>query len=42
MYTGFLSPHDAVRLGLLDGDDPAVAVLARLFAGPAPFMLDWF
>ncbi len=42
MYTGFLSPFDAVRLGLIDGDDPAVPVLARLFAGPAPFMYDWF
>jgi predicted acetyltransferase len=42
IYSGFLSPHDAARLGLLDGDDPAVPVLARLFSGPAPFMLDWF
>lgn len=42
MYSGFLSPFDAARLGLMDGDDPAVSVLARLFAGPAPFMLDWF
>ncbi len=42
IYTGFLSPFDAVRLGLMDADDPAVPVLARLFAGPAPFMLDWF
>jgi predicted acetyltransferase len=42
MYSGFLSPFDAVRLGLLDADDPAVPVLARLFAGPAPFMLDFF
>ena len=42
MYSGYLSPHDAARLGLIDGDDPAVPVLARLFAGPAPYMLDWF
>jgi predicted acetyltransferase len=42
MYTGLLSPYDAVRLGLLEGVDPAVPVLARLFAGPPPFMLDWF
>ncbi len=42
MYSGFLSPFDAARLGLTDRDDPAVPVLARLFAGPAPFMLDWF
>jgi predicted acetyltransferase len=42
IYSGYLAPHDAVRLGLLDADDPAVPVLARLFAGTAPFMLDWF
>ncbi|WP_410965235.1 sterol carrier protein domain-containing protein [Salmonella sp. SAL4435] len=42
IYSGFVSPYDAARLGLLDGDDPAVPVLARLFAGPAPFMYDWF
>ena len=42
MYSGFLSPFDAVRLGLMDADDPAVPVLARLFAGTAPYMLDWF
>jgi predicted acetyltransferase len=42
IYSGFVSPYDAARLGLLDGDDPALPVLAQLFAGPAPFMLDWF
>ncbi|MGH2635334.1 MAG: GNAT family N-acetyltransferase [Actinomycetota bacterium] len=42
MYSGFLSPFDAVRLGLVDGDDPSVPVLARLFAGPPPYMLDFF
>jgi predicted acetyltransferase len=42
MYSGYLSPFDAARIGLMDADDPAVPALARLFAGPAPFMLDWF
>ena len=42
MFTGYLSPFDAVRLGLLDADDPAVPFLAQLFTGPAPFMLDFF
>jgi predicted acetyltransferase len=42
MYTGFLSPHDAVRLGYLDADDPAVALLTDLFAGPVPWMYDFF
>jgi predicted acetyltransferase len=42
MYSGMLSPFDAVRLGLVKRDDPAVPFLARLFSGPAPFMLDFF
>ena len=42
MYSGFLSPFDAARLGIMDADDPAVPLLARLLAGPAPFMLDFF
>ena len=42
MYSGFLSPFDAVRLGVLEADDPAVPVLARLFAGPPPFMYEFF
>jgi predicted acetyltransferase len=42
MYTGYLSPFDAVRLGILDRDDPAVPVLAQLFAGPPPYLLDFF
>ena len=42
MFTGYLSPFDAARLGLVDAADPAVPFLARLFAGPAPFMLDFF
>lgn len=42
MYTGFLSPNDAVRLGYLDADDPAVALLTDLFAGPVPWMYDFF
>jgi predicted acetyltransferase len=42
MFSGYLSPFDAVRLGLLDGDDPSVPLLARLFSGPAPFILDFF
>jgi predicted acetyltransferase len=42
IYSGFVSPYDAARIGLLDPDDPALPVLARLFAGPAPLMYDWF
>ncbi len=42
MFSGHLSPFAAARLGLLEADDPAVPFLARLFAGPPPFMLDFF
>lgn len=42
MYTGFLAPSDAVRLGWLPPDDRIVPMLTALFSGPAPFMLDFF
>jgi hypothetical protein len=42
MYSGYLSPFDAVRLGLLDGEGPAAPFLARLFSGSAPWMHDFF
>ena len=37
MFSGYLRAHDAVRLGIIDGDDPAVAGFAELFAGPDPW-----
>ena len=37
MFSGYLRPHDAVRAGLMDGDDPAVEAFATLFAGPDPW-----
>jgi predicted acetyltransferase len=37
MFSGYLRAHDAVRLGLLDADDPAVPVFSDLFAGPDPW-----
>jgi hypothetical protein len=40
MYTGFLSPFDAVGLGLLEEDQ--APFLARLFGGPEPWMHDFF
>jgi len=40
MYSGFLSPFDAVALGLLDQEQ--APFLAALFAGPAPWMYDFF
>lgn len=42
MYTGFLAPADAVRLGWLAPEEPVVTFLSSLLAGPAPFMLDFF
>ena len=40
MYSGFLSPFDAVALGQLD--EAQAPFLARLFGGPAPWMHDFF
>ena len=37
MFSGYLRPQDAVRLGALDADDPAVGVLSDLLAGPDPW-----
>jgi hypothetical protein len=37
MFSGYLRPQDAVRVGLMDVDDPAVESFATLFAGPDPW-----
>ena len=37
MFTGFLRVPDAVRLGVLDRDDPAVPALVQLLSGPDPW-----
>jgi Predicted acetyltransferase involved in intracellular survival and related acetyltransferases len=37
IFTGYLRPHDAVRLGFLDAGDPAVEGLAMMLAGPDPW-----
>jgi predicted acetyltransferase len=42
MFTGFLSPDDAVRLGLLQEGDRSNSFLGNLLGGPAPWMYDWF
>lgn len=42
MFSGYLSAADAVRLGHLDRADPSVEALGQLFAGPAPWMPDFF
>jgi predicted acetyltransferase len=37
MFSGYLRVHDAVRMGYLDRDDPAVPGLRQLFAGADPW-----
>jgi predicted acetyltransferase len=42
LFTGFTSPADAVRVGAMEADDDAVEFLSTLFAGPAPWLPEWF
>jgi len=42
LYTGFLSPHDAVVSGALEGPADAGAAATAAFAGPFPWMADGF
>jgi predicted acetyltransferase len=37
MFSGYLRPQDAVRIGMMDPDDPAVGSLAASLAGPDPW-----
>jgi hypothetical protein len=37
MFTGYLRPDDAVHLGYLDRDDPAVGALDAMLSGPDPW-----
>ena len=42
LYAGYTSPNDLVRAGLVRGDEPSLDLLGRLFAGPTPWMTDFF
>ncbi len=42
MFTGHLSPHEAQAAGLIDAGPRSLAALQALFAGPAPWMRDFF
>lgn len=42
LFTGRMLPPALRRAGLLQGDDRHDAALGALFAGPAPYMLDYF
>jgi predicted acetyltransferase len=41
-YTGLATPADLVLLGAMEHDDPRMALLSTLFAGPVPWMADFF
>ena len=42
LWSNALRAADARRLGRLDADDATVASLEEMFAGPEPWILDWF
>lgn len=42
IYTGYLTPREAVLAGLCEGDAGALATLRMMFAGPTPWMSDFF
>jgi hypothetical protein len=42
LYTGFATVGDLVVLGALDAADERLALLSALFAGPVPWMPDFF
>ncbi len=42
LYSGFLTPHQLAAIGLLSGPPAALATASRLFAGPEPWMPDFF
>lgn len=42
LYSGFMAPPALRRAGLLQGSDRHDAALAAMFAGPAPYLLDFF
>ncbi len=42
IFSGFLSPAQAILLGMAEGDDATAAALAAPFAGTAPWMPDHF
>lgn len=42
LYSGYMSPFQLRQAGLLEGPDAALATAMALFAGPAPWMVDFF
>ena len=42
MYTGYLSPFECAALGLVEAGQRSLAAMQALFAGPSPWMRDFF
>jgi predicted acetyltransferase len=42
MYTGYLSPFEAAALGLVEAGQRSLAAMQALFAGPSPWMRDFY
>lgn len=42
LYSGFVSPAELARAGLIQGSEAALATAAAIFAGPPPAMVDFF
>lgn len=42
LYTGYATPNDLVLAGMAESGDPRLGFLGELFAGPAPWMPDFF
>ncbi|MEQ1504476.1 MAG: GNAT family N-acetyltransferase [Myxococcota bacterium] len=42
MYSGYLSPFEAAALGLVEAGQRSLAAMQALFAGPSPWMRDFF
>ncbi len=42
IYSGYVTPAEAAAAGLLEGPAEALATLASMFAGPAPWVLEMY
>ncbi len=42
LYTGYMSAHELLNTGYIEGSDTDLAALSAAFAGPAPWLADFF